>query len=70
MTITIQRPSTRILTPGARGIRYAQPGKGDCLMATITAVKAGNWSDPTVRDSDALTSEVLRRKRPKISGGR
>ena len=28
MTITILRPSTRILTPGARGIRYAQPGGG------------------------------------------
>ncbi len=28
MGTTILRPSTRILTPGSRGIRYAQPGGG------------------------------------------
>lgn len=43
MTITILRPSTRILTPGARGIRYAQPGGGAApwwMAAGVTPIVA------------------------------
>jgi len=43
MTITILRPSTRILTPGARGIRYAQPGGGAApwwMAAGVTPIAA------------------------------
>lgn len=44
MTITILRPSTRILTPGSRGLRFAQPGGGAAIpwwmAAGVTPITA------------------------------